>query len=158
MIYLGIDPGKKGGIAAIDPFGELKQLCPYQPETLRKILDTETQSANNVVAFVEKAQAFPGQGVVGMFNYGKSAGIIEGLLISWMIEYDLVTPARWHAALVKRGARGTTKQRAWAKAQELWPNEYNWFLSSRGKVLDGLVDAALIAEYGRRFSSGKEKA
>lgn len=153
MIHLGIDPGLKGGIAVIDEQGELVQLAPYKPETLLQLLSVD--SFGNMVldrpmhATIEKTQAFPGMGVSGAHNYGVGRGKIEGILMAFLIPYDLVAPSRWHTIVA--GAEGKTpKARAWSRAQQLFPNHYQWFFTARGKVHDGLVDAALIAEYGRR--------
>lgn len=47
------------------------------------------------------------------------------------------------------GAKGDTKPRALAKALQLWPGE-TFLASERCRVPhDGMIDAALIAEYGR---------
>lgn len=73
MIYIGIDPGKKGALAVIDteapapviavPFSERGYLAE-----LRGI-----DPGKSIVA-LEKVAAMPGQGVTSMFNFGCGFG------------------------------------------------------------------------------------
>ena len=93
MIYIGIDPGKKGGYAAIA--GERGiAVSPWNDgqfiEDMRAVA-----GSGACIACVEKVGAMPGQGVTSMFNFGKSAGFIEGVLSALGIPYQLVTPQRW---------------------------------------------------------------
>lgn len=159
MIHIGIDPGAKGGVAVIDEQGELVQCFPYEPAALLKLckklrytvnLDLSAPPIEPSHCTVEKTQAFPGMGVSGAHNYGVGRGKIEGILFALGIPYDLVTPSVWHRAMMHGAEGATAKARAWCRAQQLWPNQIEWFRKPRGGVHDGLVDAALIAAYSRR--------
>jgi crossover junction endodeoxyribonuclease RuvC len=98
-------------------------------------------------AFVEQVGAMPGQGVSGVFAFGKCYGVILGVLASRSIPLSLVPPVRWKRALgvpkAKDGAR--------ARASQLLPEAaHQWRL----KKHDGRAEAALIALYGARQLSG----
>ena len=74
-LFIGIDPGKKGGIACIDTQSGIRYTVPYSDKELIDLCrDTHYSliDAANVVCCLEKVGAMPGQGVVSMFNFGKS--------------------------------------------------------------------------------------
>lgn len=155
MIHVGIDPGAKGGIAVIGESEVLVDCFPYSPDKLVEILKQPYGSGASRImdkahVTIEKTWAFPGMGVTGAHKYGIGAGFTHGILFALGIPYSLVAPVRWQKAIIHGAEGATPKARAWARAQQLWPNQHNWFLKPRGGVHDGLVDAALIAEYGRR--------
>jgi hypothetical protein len=55
----------------------------------------------------------------------------------------------WQKVMLPGCAKGDTKPAALARARQLWPAE-SWLASPRcSKPHDGMIDAALIAEYGR---------
>jgi crossover junction endodeoxyribonuclease RuvC len=94
-------------------------------------------------AFVEQVGAMPGQGVSGVFAFGKAYGVILGIIVARNIPLSLVPPVRWKRALhvpkAKDGAR--------ARASQLFPEAaHQWQL----KKHDGRAEAALIALYGAR--------
>jgi len=159
MIHLGIDPGKKGGIAGLDDNGELYHCSPYTPMALKQAIvnlhiNDFSPALKQSHISIEKAQAFPGQGVSGMFNYGKGCGIIEGIVIAFAVPYELVNPRVWQKVMFAgTDSKLKTKARAWQACQRIFPNYYHSFMTARGNVHDGMVDAALIAEFGRRTSS-----
>ena len=110
---------------------------------MRKI--AENHGEEQIYAVVEKVGAMPGQGVVSMFNFGKSAGFIEGVLAAFGIEILLVPPQKWKKAY----DLGSDKQKSIEKCQEMHP-ELSLLPTSRcKKPSDGMAEAVLIAEYGR---------
>lgn len=90
--------------------------------------------------FVEKSQAMPQQGVVAMFNYGRSYGIIRGICSGLRIPYSLVSPATWKRAMMKDMDKG--KDAAIVRAKQLFPD-------ADIKKKDGRAEALLIAMYGK---------
>ena len=99
-------------------------------------------------ATVEKVHAMPGQGVTSMFSFGRSLGLIEGVLAALRIPRTYAAPRTWQAVMLKGKPTGKDhKGSAALAAVELWPE-----LSKTMKVKAnwGIADAALIAEYGRR--------
>ena len=66
------------------------------------------------------------------------------------ISWKPVTPREWQKIMLPGCKAGDTKGAALTVAKRIWPDE-SWLASDRCKAPhDGAVDAALIAEYGRR--------
>jgi crossover junction endodeoxyribonuclease RuvC len=96
--------------------------------------------------YVEKVHAMPKQGVCSMFTFGTGWGIIRGILAGRRIPYILVTPQQWQKVVLAGQTRGSE----YLVASRLWPT-HDFRASPRCKVAhSGMVDAALLAEYGRR--------
>ena len=145
MIYIGIDPGKKGGVATISEDG----VKVYQWDDQRFIEDMR-QHANwldKCVACVEKVGAMPGHGVTSMFSFGQSYGFILGVLAAFGIPYQLVSPATWKREF---GLLKSQKQGSVDVCKRLFPG-VNLLPTERcRKESDGMAEATLIAEYARR--------
>jgi crossover junction endodeoxyribonuclease RuvC len=82
-----------------------------------------------------------GQGVSSVFSFGRSAGIIEGVLAAFDIPTTLVTPQAWQKAMAVRDGKDGSRERA----MQLFPASAELF---QRKKDDGRSDAALIAKYG----------
>lgn len=149
-IYCGIDPGQKGGVAFVSEDGNiiLFERMPAILKNLRILL----RSVKITRLYIEKSQAMPGQGVVSMFNYGKHYGGLLALLELEEIPHELVTPKTWQKAIIGMGA-GDPKAKAFEKASRLWPTD-NFTPSGCRKQHNGVIDALLIAEYGRLKNVG----
>jgi crossover junction endodeoxyribonuclease RuvC len=159
MRILGIDPGYSGGLALMD--GTMFLECEVMPViTLTKskraidepglrqlIIDWKP---DHVV--VEKVSAMPKQGVVSMFNFGTTYGIIRGILAGLEIPYTLVAPRTWQKVMFADigKKKADTKKIAKLVCKRLWPGK-DFTKSDRAyQPHDGKCDAALIAEWGRR--------
>lgn len=102
-----------------------------------------------VVAYVEKVNAMPGQGVTSMFTFGKNAGYIEGVLSANRIHYELIPPQRWK----KFYGLSSDKEQSIDKATELFPG-VNLIPTPRShKPSDGMAEALLIASYGKEIEN-----
>ena len=146
---VGIDPGKTGALALATHIEvEQMEVMPEFPKSILEIL--KSWKPDHV--FLEKAQAMPKNGAVSMFKYGVSYGEIRGLLIAMAIPFTLVPPRTW-AKVMHKGADGkdtTAKEKSKEIAHRIFPH-LNFLATERSKKPhDGLIDAALIAEYGRR--------
>lgn len=76
---------------------------------------------------------------------------LRAVLTIGLYRWHRITPQSWQKAMLPKCKAGDTKPRALALAKELWPEE-SFLASPRCKVPhDGLIDAALIAEYSRRM-------
>jgi crossover junction endodeoxyribonuclease RuvC len=87
---------------------------------------------------IEKVGAMPGQGVSSMFNFGRSAGIIEGVVAALQIPHTYVTPATWTKAVGRAAGKDASRMRA----MELFPTRADLFKRAKD---DGRADACLIA-------------
>lgn len=142
---IGIDPGKSGGIAAVNRDGQF--LAGMRMPTLkhgnREIVDTRNLtnwivSAWGDVEFViEQVSAMPGQGVSSMFNFGRHTGAVEGWALDWGDPVRWVTPQRWKKffTLSKDKRASLDRARLEFGESDLWDVKAN----------DGIAEAALIA-------------
>ena len=147
-VFIGIDPGKNGGIAIIDAQDGLAQTAPYSDTGLIDALQmiTEAYADVGIICCLEKVGAMPGQGVVSMFNFGQSYGYIKGVLESFRIPYQEITPQKW-----KREFGLSSDKAASAEVcRKLFP-DINLLATPRSKKPhDGMAEALLMAEYARR--------
>lgn len=147
QLFLGIDPGKTGGIAALRKDGGI-YVVSSMPDTdheLLAFLEGLGQGfGKDAFAFVERVHSMPKQGHVGAFTFGRNVGALHMALCSAGIGFDLITPGTWQAALscLSGGDKNVTKRRAC----QLWP---------RQTITHATADALLIAEFGRRQRLGQ---
>jgi hypothetical protein len=92
----------------------------------------------------------PSQGVKSMFTYGVGYGKILSVLevLNGGISFDTVPPQTWQKKVIPGTKKGETKKAALVKARQLFPQE-QFVLEGCRTAHDGIVDAVLIAEYGR---------
>jgi Holliday junction resolvasome RuvABC endonuclease subunit len=145
--YIGIDPGKSGGIALIDDEAARSVTFKLEKATERDVADwlgaviARDVSGYSVLAaaVIEKVASTPQMGVCSAFTFGKSYGFLRGLLIGAGIPFVEVTPQKWQKAMgcMSKGDKNVTK----AKAQQLYPNE---------KITHATADALLLATYCRQ--------
>lgn len=88
-----------------------------------------------------------------MRSMAMSSGKIIAILEAKAFKTVRIMSHDWHPKVLGKFPQGKAKATAFAKAQELWPDE-NWLPSSAHSTPhDGMIDAALIAEYGRQLES-----
>ena len=138
---IGIDPGKAGAIAYLFENGEDVVDMPANPHDLWELLNEHRGDYVPVVAYIEKAQSMPGQGVSSTFQTGYGYGQLIMALAALAIPYHEVSPSVWKKAM---GLTGTDKEAARALARSQWPTAS----LSRGKD-HGRAEALLIARYGQ---------
>lgn len=146
-VYLGCDPGKKGAIAAIGPSGSVLGVCRLS-ETPRDVCDfvRDIICGNEGVAVLEKVGSMPGEGHMGAFTFGWSAGGLEWMLVALGVKFEKVAPSAWQRAMgcpvaEKGAAKNVHKNNLKARAQALFPTQ-------KMTLID--CDALLLAEYARR--------
>ncbi|MBA2480444.1 MAG: Holliday junction endonuclease [Planctomycetes bacterium] len=152
-IIIGCDPGLDGGLAAIASDGLETLVMPVIPVGKKRQIDEDVltswlrrQAVARALVLIEDVHARPGQGVVSMFTFGTGWGLVRGICRGLGLSYELVRPQEWQRALLIGQPVGSE----YAVASRLWPGA-EWRHSDRSeKPHSGLVDAALIAEYGRR--------
>ena len=151
-MILGIDPGLSGAIAFYDtsnesvvvidmPTVEVTRNGKNKREVSPALIADAVAGKGIVQAFVERVSAMPGQGVSSMFSFGRSVGVIEGVLAAYEIPVTLVTPQAWMKSMGVRAGKDGSRERA----MQLFPQYADLF--SRKKD-DGRSDAVLIAKYG----------
>ena len=148
---IGIDPGASGAIALLVSGvlvsvhdmptvtvernkAQKRQVCPAGLSLLMQQLSPQR-------ATVEKVGAMPGQGVSSMFSFGRSVGIIEGVLAARQIPVTFVTPQSWQKLSGAAKGKDGSRQRV----MELFPSQAHLFARVKD---DGRADAVLIALAG----------
>jgi len=141
-LICGIDPGKRGGIAMMDSH-EIR-LHPYSDETLLNLMPVLHRY--NGIVIVEKQWARPGQSISATFLLGEEYGFIKGVIEAYGVNYGTIAPQVWK----KEFGVTSDKQSSIDMAKKLYPG-INLLPTKRSrKDSDGMAEALLIAEWGRR--------
>lgn len=146
--FIGIDPGKSGGIACIDTQSGISYTVPYSDNDLIDMCRHESRRGNtdHIMCCLEKVGAMPGQGVVSMFSFGQSVGYIKGVLESFRIPYQEITPQKWK----KEFGLNSDKAASAEVCRRLFPDISLLATPRCKKPNDGMAEALLMAEYARR--------
>ena len=146
--YLGIDPGLSGALAVVETINGLPVLVDAidMPATGSgakarvDILAAAEWIAKHApsMAFVERAQAYPGQGASSGFSYGRAVGAIEATVALCQIPMILVEASGWKRQL---HLLGKDKETARQRALQLFPSQHALLALKRQH---GRAEAALI--------------
>jgi len=157
MKVIGIDPGLSGAIAIINGTDSLTVFdmptitverngkAKRQVSASELALILKTAKSDDCHVFVEKVSAMAGQGVTSVFSFGRSFGMIEGILAALHMPVTYVAPATW----VKAVHRGAGKDASRSRAMELFPDNQADFKRVKD---DGRSDASLIAYWGKHHA------
>lgn len=150
----GIDPGMSGGVAIMGEDGQIvfKGVMPIRHKLLDCDALVKILKSNKVkIAWLERAHAFPKQGVSSSFNYGRHFGTIEGVLHTCRIPITLIIPKVWTSDIHEGlDPMLPAKEKSAIAISRMYPG-IDFRSSSRcRKPHDGIMDAVLIAEHGRR--------
>lgn len=163
MKSLGIDPGKTGALCLIDDDGKILRLekfpltgtdydIPGLFDLIRDLLKGVEWAEVHV--FYEALHPMPMAmgGVKTNFSRGYIKGVVEAALCSLRLKSSPVRAQAWQKLMFAgmTVAKGESKAAALMAARRLWPNQVWTFGPRATKPHDGAIDAALIAEYGRR--------
>ena len=144
-LFIGIDPGKSGGIAYIDTEQGFSFAEPYSDKALIDLC-SDASKGGQVICCLEKVGAMPGQGVVSMFSFGQSVGYIKGVLESFRIPYQEITPQKWK----REFGLSSDKAKSAEICGRLFPDTSLLATPRCRKPHDGMAEALLMAEYARR--------
>ena len=144
MIYVGVDPGKKGGYAVID--GDAVDVFPWDDSSFIDNM-ADAMNCGTCVACVEKVGAHPGQGVTSMFSFGQSYGFILGVLAALGIGVQLVPPGTWKKEF---SLIGKDKAASIEVCKRLFPGVNLLATDKCRKDSDGMAEALLLACYAKR--------
>jgi len=144
VFYLGIDPGKKGGIALLRDT-QLIEARDFDKDLLLSITDSLSREHEASRCCLERVHAMPKQGSVSMFTFGQGYGWIMGVLDAFEISYQTIEPRKWKAefGLNSDKAQSIDICRKLFPAATLVPNGCR-------APHDGIAEAILMAEYARR--------
>lgn len=101
-IYIGIDPGKSGGMCALIKTSDIigatvAELVPFKSveETAKLIKSLYYSNTQKVTALIENVHAFPTDGRSSAFKFGVNFGQWQGILYSNNINVEFIVPFKW---------------------------------------------------------------
>lgn len=150
-VIAGIDPGLSGAIALLSPDGTLVIIDMPTLKVGAKHMVDEVELARIFdlhaigTAVLERVATRPGEGAVGAFSFGRSYGLLRGILRAHFVPIVDVTPQRWQRDIGIKSGGGKDVARALAK--EHFQRDAGLFARVKD---DGRADAALMALWGRR--------
>lgn len=161
MIICGIDPGISGALAAYDTklekFIWLEDMPTIasgtsgkkmvNPFALRESIDVISKElkhgSDHIECIIEQVSAMPGNGVTAMFNFGRSFGIIEGVICAMKLPLHMVRPATWKKSM------GYTNDKEVIRADMV--RHYPYFADLLKRKLDAdRAEAMALALYHRK--------
>lgn len=156
-ITVGIDNGLKGGLCAIA--NKDSRVIGYTQMFTEQIGSKEEIDVKRLLEWVSDHGAGPltvcieeplmhAKNSQAMRSMSISFGKIDGSLRAVGLTPHRIQVKDWQTEMLgKKVPKGQTKVFALRKANILWP-EQNWLATARSRVAhDGIVDAALIAQY-----------
>lgn len=160
MIVLGVDPGISGAIASFNAAsGKLMSVHDmpsltrgnrHEVDTFRLASIVDLFARSMVLAVVEDVGGMTyidkrgerrGQGSAASFAFGKSTGVVIGVIAAYMVPIRYVSPSAWKIAMGLSADKDLSRTRAGA----LFPTFKDEF---KRKKDDGRAEAALMAYYG----------
>lgn len=150
-IWLGVDPGKTGGIAWINEDGSLYKSF-HTPENINQMSDLVNEIKLEKTIVKATIEDIPVMAFVAKTSFGKlkmNEGQWHGIMSALKIPLFLVKPNKWQVSFFgvkKKGAVRDTKKLSRETASRMFPNE-----SFTKKKDDGRSDAILIAKYGKDY-------
>jgi crossover junction endodeoxyribonuclease RuvC len=151
---LGIDIGSQGAIALLTSAGDLVQVVDMpilrdgpkgRPNVSAALLADIIIKMQPTMAFVEFVSARPGEGAVGAFAFGRSRGVVEGVLGAAGLPVAFLTPSHWKRLVGIPPGKDGAKDGARSEAIRRWPAHAALF----ARIKDhGRAESALIAVAG----------
>ena len=162
MPTIGIDNGISGALAVLDDYGAIMARIAMPTCKSGKGLEVDVEGLAECFATYRRATVVlerptkHSKGILSLCSTWHCYGCIRtALILGGMRYHEVLTPATWQRLFWSRpkmakGQKFDTKAAALRVATQLWPDE-DFRASARSSTPhDGIVDALLIAEYGRR--------
>lgn len=163
--YIGIDPGKQGGITVLKngkfAFSCVMPLCGTEVNFrgVAKVLD-KYKKLGDVHVIFEKFGGFFGYAKKAAVSLGSQVGGLQATCQLIGVPFTQFMPTQWQkemftgqTVVMKKGknAKGKdTKLMAAMVAKRLFPEQTFLATERSKKPHDGMVDAAMLAEFGKR--------
>lgn len=149
--YIGIDPGKSGGICSIEDNRLRANKCPDSVQGMAELFKDILQdtSPKDVFLYIEKVWAMPHDGKSSIFTFGQNYGQWEGVIASFNIIPIYVTPSTWmrhhevQKGLKKQERKNILKQMAQEFINSNNYVSYQW----KGVATLATADAIMLAKY-----------
>ncbi len=141
--FIGIDPGKNGGIVVLDTSTGEVLYCEKMPPTPADIYELLSGYKDSTAYMEAVGYGMPGQSSKATATFARHNGHLEMALIALGIPTVMVTPARWqkHFNLTSKTAESKTAHKNRIKA-------FSQMRFANIKVTLATADALAIALYG----------
>jgi len=143
-IYIGIDPGRSGGMCVIENDFIKAYPCPsnIQDMAIMFAMAISVNETKKVVAYIEKVWARPTDGRSSMWKFAENYGTWLGIAGAYEIDLQEVSPQAWMKYLETPKLEKTRRKRYLRdKARSMYPE--------LKKVTLKTADAILIATYAK---------
>lgn len=152
-MIVSIDPGLTGGIANLsEEDGLWLEPMPRNESGIdaQELYRLVKEMKGAKAAYVESIYAVPSSGAHSMMVFGKTYGVVIGILTAVGIPIIEVRSQQWMKEIYKGCPENLVKKErsVWA-FNKLFPG-INANEPGKKRVHMGMLEAALIAEYGRR--------
>lgn len=151
-LIVGIDPGINGALAFLSHAGQvisyskMPKLASREqdiPGLFKLLRDVR---ADLTMVLIERVTATAIGGKKQNFSFGRNLGQVEGVMVAMGLPFLEVHPKTWQKVMHDGASKSMgPKERSLLVAKRLWPS------CDFGGEHDGIIDASLIAEYGRRI-------
>lgn len=166
--FIGIDPGFSGGFGVIRPENTATAYdmpvitrgtgegynALHIPELCNLVRDV-IATYGKLKFGLENPTTRPGEGAERSFRFGKQIGNLEAVIIALGGDLTYIPPATWTA---KMGFCGKQNASAIPQRVAYWdrnhPDATGLIRGPRGGILDGRLDALLIAKYLKQVTCG----
>jgi hypothetical protein len=154
-VFIGIDPGRGGGIACLDKNGNVEAIAmPLAGKRIDIALLSDwiydRAKKGDAIVCLEKVSAMrkpgnPAQGAVSMFSFGFSTGSLYGMLVAMRIPVYEPAPQTWKKLILADTPKD--KQAAMDYCARVYPNTSLLATARSKKSHSGIADAICIARY-----------
>jgi hypothetical protein len=159
-MIIGIDNGISGAIVALGDCGSFIEAIPMPSKRWRNRNEVDVRELHKWISNITAGNLSNAEYVIEepnnsrtpstAYSVASSFHSIRGFFEAKFLPFARITPQSWQKSILGKVPTGKTKEHALAKARELWPDE-TFYATPRSKTLNqGIIDAALIAEYHRR--------
>ena len=143
-IYIGIDPGKSGGLCVIEDDFIKAYPCPATVVDMGLLfaMAISVNSTKKVTAYIEKVWSRPTDGRASIWKFAENYGTWLGIAGAYEIELQTVAPQTWMKYFETPKLEKTRRKRYLKdKAKSMYPDIK--------KVSLKTADAILIATYAK---------
>lgn len=156
--YVGIDPGRKGAIAKISSQAitvhEMPQEFERGIDLFGLVSLDDLERLGDVLVGIEWNTGRPGEVPDYAFRFGLQTGQLDAWYKAKGYTVKHISPQKWKNYF---GLPGKQDDRQSLQGAAIWCKSYPQYkgliYGPRGGILDGPLDALLIAEYLRRIES-----
>ena len=143
-IYIGIDPGRSGGLCVIEDDFIKAYPCPDNVADMGLLfaMAISVNKTKTIVAYIEKVWARPTDGRASIWKFAENYGVWLGIAGAYEIDLKQVAPQTWIRYFeTPKLEKNKRKRFLKEKAKSMYPN--------LKKVSLKTSDAILIATYAK---------